>query len=195
MNKFYNSRAFQFFAIIIISSLCLLLDQLTRINFNKIDLPKDRPEYNAKGVDGRVYSNAGKLQYKLLSNEAWEFPDNDRIYLRKFKIYMYNESNDNIKYELDADDGWFNNVNKTGNLGLNAVLTVESSEPNKIIHFYGSHINLDLNKDIFTSKENAHAIQGKSSIYSTGFSYDNNAKFLTLDSKVKVIYEHESGIL
>jgi len=86
MNKLYSSKSFQFFAIIIIASLCLLLDTLTRINFNKIELPKNSPEYNAEGISGGVYNKSGKLLYSLKSKFAWQFPDDKKIYMKNLEL-------------------------------------------------------------------------------------------------------------
>lgn len=189
MHKFYNSRVFQFFAIIIISSLCLLLDNLTRINYNKIELPKNRPEYNAKNVDGRVYNKSGKLLYTLISDEAYEYPSDERIFLKNLKIDMFHESSDAIKYQISSDNGWINHTTKQGELGVNTVVTVTDPDPSKVIQMYGSDISLDLAKNIFTSSANTHATQGKSTLYTNGFSYDNNQKLLILNSKVRIIYD------
>jgi lipopolysaccharide export system protein LptC len=180
---------FQFFAIVIISTLCLLLDTLTRINFNKIELPKDRPEYNAQGVDGRVYDKAGKLLYNLVSEEAWEYPNDVRIFLKTFQINMYHENSDLVKYHITSDNGWINHITKVGELGNNTVVTIPNSNPNQTIRLYGRNISLDIDKGVFASNEDAKAIQGKSVVYSHGFTYDNKRKFLVLNSKVKVIYE------
>jgi len=188
MNKFYNSRTFQFFAIVIISSLCLLLDQLTRINFNKIELPKNRPEYKALGVDGKVFSRSGKLKYNLVSEEAWEYPADERIFLRKLQLYLYDKNSDLVQYEIDSNDAWINQNTKIGLLGESSVITVENSDPNKVIRLYGRQINLDMDKNIFSSNNDAHATQGKSVVYTHGFNYDDNKQFLILNSKVRVIY-------
>ena len=60
MNKYHSSKLFQISAIIIISGLCLILDTLTQIHYNKVTLPKNKPEYKASGVDGSVYDIGSK---------------------------------------------------------------------------------------------------------------------------------------
>ena len=188
MNKFYSSRAFQFFAIIIIASLCLLLDTLTKISFTKIELPKNSPEYHAKGVDGSAYNKTGKLLYNLKSEIAWQFPGDKRIYMKNLHVYMYNESSDALQYEVVSDDGWVNHSDKLGYLGKNAIVTAYDSNPNKTVKIYGKNINLDINTNVFKSSEAVRATQEKSIVTSNGFNYDHKRKFLTLNSNARVIY-------
>ncbi len=188
MNKFYSSRAFQFFAIVIISSLCVLLDILTKINFSKIELPKNRPEYNAQGVDGRVYNKSGKLVYKLTSNNAWEFPDDVRVFMQELELSVYEDKSDQVKYSVKSDDGWVNYNNLLGFLGKNVVITIFGLGMGKNITIYGDQINLDMNKHYFDSDKPIKAIQEQNTLSSTGFSYDSERQLLTLNSKVKVVY-------
>ncbi len=188
MHKFYSSKAFQFFAISIISSLCLLLNSLTTINFHKMELPRTHPQYNAKGISGGVYARSGKLLYQVQSNEAWEFPEDDRIFLKGLKINMYNESSNVVDYSISSANGWINHVTKIGQLGESTVLQMTNADPLKVVTMYGKNINLDMNKNTFSSNEDAYATQGKGKVYTHGFSYNNNTHFLTLTSKVRVIY-------
>ncbi len=188
MHKFYSSRTFTAFAMIIMGVLCLLLDTLTRINFNKIELPKNRPEYNAKGVDGSVYNKNGKLLYNLKSDEAWQFPEDQRIYMKMMDIKLYNDSNENIKYNLTSYDGWVNHITKLGYLGENAVLVVADKDPQKVIKIATSKVDLDLNKNIFKSNENVRVEQDKNVLTGHGFSYDRDRQLLEINSKVRVSY-------
>jgi len=192
MHKFYSSRTFTAFAMIIMGVLCLLLDTLTRINFNKIELPKNSPEYNAKGVNGSVYNQSGKLLYNLKSDTAWEFPENKRIYMKLLDIKLYEESSDDIKYNLTSDDGWVNYSDKLGYLGQNTKLEIADKASNKIINIYGRAVDLDLNKNIFKSKEDVRATQDKSVLTGHGFSYDKDRQFLEIMSNVKITYYKES---
>lgn len=188
MHKFYSSRAFTAFAMVIMGVLCLLLDTLTRINFNKIELPKNSPEYNATGVDGGVYNLNGKLSYNLKSDTAWQFPEDKRIYMKMLDIKVYQESNDNVKYDLTSNDGWVNHTDKLGYLGQNTKLVVMDNDPHKIVYIYGRDVDLDLNKNIFKSKEDVKATQDKSVLTGHGFSYDKDRQFLEINSKVKITY-------
>lgn len=188
MHKYYSSKTFQFFAIVIISALCLLLDTLTKINFNKIDLPKNHPQYNASGIDVSVYNKKGRLLYSLISDKGWEYPDDDKVFLRQLKLSMYSESSDVVKYTVTSDDGWVNRETKVGKLGANTVATMFDPDPQKNVVMYATDVNLDMAKQVFSSDQDAHATQGKSVIYTHGFSYDNVKQFLVLNSKVRVIY-------
>jgi LPS export ABC transporter protein LptC len=189
MQKFYSSKAFQFFAIIIIASLCLLLNTLTQINFHKMALPKTHPQYNARGITGGVYSRSGKLLYNVQSKEAWEFPDDDRIFLKGLEINLFNESSDVINYSIKSDNGWINRITKVGQLGESTILQMSNPDPKQVITMYGKNINVNMDSNIFSSNEDAHAVQGRGTVYTHGFKYDNNKHFLVLNSKVRVIYE------
>lgn len=189
MHKLYSSKAFQFFAIMIISSLCLLLNSLTTINFHKMELPKTHPQYNAKGISGSVYNQAGKILYNMQSVYAWEYPDDDKIYLTSLKIDMYNESSDLIAYDVTSKDGWINHITKIGHLGESTVVVVANPDPAQVVTMYTKDVDLNMDKNTFTSNAATRAIQGKSSVYSEGFSYDNAKHFLILNSKVRVIYD------
>ncbi len=188
MARHYSSKTFQFFAIIIISSLCVLLNSLTQINFNKINLPKNSPQYNAYGIDGSVYNKDGHLLFNLISNEGWEYPDDNNVFLHQLKLSMYNESSDQVKYIVTSDNGWINRITKVGKLGKNTLATITDTDPEKTVIMYAENVDLDLDKQVFSSESDAHATQGKNVVYTHGFSYDNKKQFLVLNSKVKVIY-------
>lgn len=193
MNKLYSSRTFQFFAIIIMGGLCLLLDTLTQINFDRIELPKNRPEYNGAGVHGRVFSKTGKLLYLITSKSAWQYPDNDKIYLQDLHLFMYSESSDVVKYELLSEDGWVDHNKKIGYLGESAHFILHESNNEPEINIYSSAVDLDLNKNLLKSKNDVRATQGKSVITGHGFSYERDREFLTINSRVKVVYYDEKN--
>ncbi len=162
---------------------------LTRVNFNFMELPKDSPAYLVRGADVKVYGSFGKLQYDLATESAWQFPNNEKVYLSNLSWNVYNESMETLKYMLSSDDGWFDRGKKVGFLGESTLLVVNDVESTQVIRIYGSEINVDVNTSLFTSKADARAEQNKSVIYTHGFSYDQQHKFLTLNSKVRVIYE------
>lgn len=189
MSRVYTSKMFQFGAITVVSSLCLLLNSLTRISFSRVELPKDRPEYKAKGVGVSVFNKSGKLLYNLTSETAWEYPSDDKVYMHNLDIKMYSESSDIAKYNILSYDGWVNYSKKQGYLGESTVITINEITPEKITRIYGNQINLDMNTNTITSNDDVVAKQGKSMVYSHGFSYDTDKKFLKLNSNVKVIYE------
>lgn len=188
MQKIYSSRTFTAFAMVIMGGLCLTLDTLTRINFSKIELPKNAPEYNARGVSGSVHNRTGKLLYNLTSDTAWQFPEDKRIYMKMLGIKVYKDTSDDIKYDLTSNDGWINHTDKLGYLGHNTQLVVADKDPAKIIQVEGYAIDLDLNKNIFSSNEDVQARQAKSVLTGHGFSYDRERQFLEIKSKVRITY-------
>ncbi len=189
MHKLYSSKVFQFFAVAIIASLCLLLNTLTQINFHKMSLPKTHPQYNVKGISGGVYNKNGKILYALKGAEAFEYPDDERIYIKNLELNLFSESSNEITYSVTSNDAWINRENKIGLLGESAVLKMYNPDPKQVITIYSKNINLDINSNIFSSNEDAQAIQGNSMVYTHGFKYDNKTHFLVLTSKVRVIYE------
>lgn len=188
MHNLYSPRIFRFFTIVIMTSLCLLFNYLTQINFTHIELPKNKPEYNAKNAQAKVYDKTGKLMYKINSATAWQYPMNDSLYMTNLNTIVYNESSDVMKYNLSSNDGWINYNKKLGYLGQNAILVVNNLIPTQIITIYGKDVDLDLNTNIFKSNEDVKATQNNSTITGHGFTYDKNKEFLTINSKVRVIY-------
>jgi lipopolysaccharide export system protein LptC len=189
MQKIYSSKAFQFFAVIIIASLCLLLNTLTQINFHKMSLPKTHPQYNVKGITGGVYNKQGKMLYALKSPEAFEYPDDERIYIKNLELNLFSESSNDITYSVTSNDAWINRETKVGLLGESSVLKMYNPDPKQVVTIYGKNINLDMNSNIFSSDEDAKALQGNGTVYTHGFKYDNKKHFLVLTSKVRVVYE------
>ena len=188
MHSLYSPRIFRFFTIIIMTTLCLLFNYLTQINFTRIELPKDKPEYNAKKAQANVYDKTGKLLYKMNSDTAWQYPKNDSLYMTNLNAIVYNESSDVMKYNLTSNDGWVNYNKKVGFLGQNAILIVNNPNPLQIIKIYGKNIDLNLNTNVFSSNEDVKAVQNNSVITGHGFIYEKNKEFLTINSKVRVIY-------
>lgn len=188
MSKYHSSKLFQFITLIVISSLCLLLDSLTKIHFNRTQLPKNSPEYNVYGADVDVFSKSGKLIYRVSSDKAWKYPNDSKVYLTKVKIYFYAKGNDTVVYQINGDDGFVDPSNKVGRLGKNVVAVINSDNGVPKITFYGEQVKIDLNKNLFTSNEDIKVIRDKSIATAHGFSYDSDEEFLTLNSKVRVIY-------
>ncbi|MCX8514914.1 MAG: LPS export ABC transporter periplasmic protein LptC [Burkholderiales bacterium] len=188
MNKFYSSKSFQFFSIVIISSLCVLLNSLTVINFHKIDIPRASPQYNATGINASVYSASGKLIYNLQSKSALEYPDQDKIYLQQLQIKVHDESSDAVEYYLNANSAWVNRITKDVFLQESVAITINNDNLSKAIHISGNNIKILANKNYIYSAESIIANQGKSSVFSKGFSYDGKQQMLLLESAVKIVY-------
>jgi LPS export ABC transporter protein LptC len=175
VNKYHSSKLFQFITLVVISSLCLLLDKLTKIHFSQANLPKNAPEYTAYGADGNVFNQSGKLLYRVVSDRAWKYPNDPKVYLQKVKIYFYAKKTDAIAYQISGDDGFIDEENKQGELGKNVVVTMNSDNLNAPITFYGNQVDIKV-------------VQAKSVVTAHGFSYDSEQQFLTLNSKVRVYY-------
>lgn len=203
-NRYYSPRTFRFFTIIIMVVLCLILNTLTKINFNKIELPKNQPEYNATGAVGKIYNGNGQLIYQMMSGSAWKFPHDDRVYMQDIHAFMYTESTGAVKYEVNSNDGWINFNAQIGLLGKNSVLIVANKVPKQVITIYGSQVHIDLAKNYIYSSEDVKAVEDQKVVSGHGFTYDVKTQFLKLggaqsgavippgakpNARVKVIYE------
>lgn len=172
------------------ASLCLLFDSLTKINFIKIDLPKDRPEYNADNARGVVYGKKGNVLYELNSKNVWQFPKNDKVFMANLHAKVHSESEPNIvKYDLTANDGWIDYNKSLGFLGTNSVLTVYNPDPKQVITIYGKDINLDMAKNFFYSSEDVKAVRDSYTITGHGFTYDQNTGIFKMLSGVNINYK------
>ena len=87
--KHHSSRLFNVLTIVILTVLCLLLGHLTKINFHRLELPKDKPEFSSTGVIATLFSPTGALLYKVAAESGFEYPDNTKIFLincKKIKL-------------------------------------------------------------------------------------------------------------
>ncbi len=188
MGKTFSSKAFQFFAVVIIGGLCLILDHLTQIRFNKLSLPKTSPQYNAIDLSANVYAKNGVLKYKVSGDEAWEFANEDKVYIKKIVLIKYNESTNMIQYQVTSDDAWIDRKSKDGFLGKNVVAKMFESNPEQNIVLTGDDFYLNFKNNTIETSQDAHAIQGQNQVYTRGFNYDIKNKYLQLLSNVRVIY-------
>jgi LPS export ABC transporter protein LptC len=189
MNRYYSSKFFQIITMVIISSMCILLDALTKIHFSHSILPTNEPEYTATGADGSVFAKNGKLLYRLTSDKAWQYPHDKKIYLKNVHVYFYNKTTDALDYQITGDDGWVNTETKTGMFGKNVIVIMSATSNEAETRFYGSMVNMDLDKNLFYSNENIKVVNQKSNVTAHGFSYTSDNQFLTLNSKVRVFYD------
>jgi LPS export ABC transporter protein LptC len=189
MSKFHSSKAFQFITLVVISSLCILLDTLTKIHFSQAKLPAHTPEYSATGIDGSVFNKSGRLMYHVDSDSAWQYPNDKKIYLKKIKILFYNKETGVLDYQISSDDGWVDESNKFGFLKTNVIAIISAKKNEPVTTMYGSNVNLNFKDNIVSSEDNMKAIRAKSTVTSHGFNYDSDKKFLTLMSKVSVLYD------
>ena len=57
--KYQSSRLFNILTAIILSALCVLFNALTKIDFHKLELPKNKPEYSATNFQANLYTPQG----------------------------------------------------------------------------------------------------------------------------------------
>jgi LPS export ABC transporter protein LptC len=186
--KYQASRIFNLLTVIILSSLCVLLNYLTTIDFHRLELPKDKPEFSATGLHGTLYSPQGIMLYQINAESGNQFPDNSRIKLYKLNLTAYSESNGNALETLTSNNGWVDPVTAHGFLGESVVITVFNQDPLQVVTVYTKEVQLDGQKRYANSSAPIFAKQHKNTISGLGFSVDYAQQLLTIYSKVKVIY-------
>lgn len=186
--KYQSSRIFNVITVIVLTGLCLLLDNLTKINFHKLMLPTDKPEFSATGIDANMYSPNGARLYRLLAESGTQFPDSSKISLQNLVMQTFSESTSALAQQLNSNDGWVDTKTTLGYLGESVVITSFDKDPTKVIHVYTKEVHINGTLQFANSSAPISATQGKSIITGIGFSLDYTKKFLTIESNVKVIY-------
>ncbi|MEN9946668.1 MAG: export transporter periplasmic protein LptC [Pseudomonadota bacterium] len=186
--RYSPSRLFNFLTVIILSGLCVLLNSLTQINFQKFDLPKNKPEFSATGFKASLYSTQGNLLYALSAESGIEYPDSTKINLTKLKLQIFNQVNSQLEQQLTSDNGWVDSKTHLGFLGDNVVLTAIESRPQDNILVYAQNVALNAKTRQASSSAPVKAIRNQSILTGQGFQLDYEKKLLTIESKVKVIY-------
>lgn len=186
--KYQSSRIFNVITVIVLTGLCILLNSLTKINFHKLLLPTDKPEFSATGIDANMYAPDGSRLYRLLAESGSQFPDSSRIGLNHLTMQTFNESNGVLAQQLNSNDGWVDSKTTLGYLGESVVITSFDKDPAKLIQVYTKEVHIDGKSRFANSSAPIRAIQGKSILTGIGFSLDYTKKFLTIESNVKVIY-------
>jgi LPS export ABC transporter protein LptC len=170
-------------------SICLIFSDLTNISWVKIELPKNRPEYNGYGVSGMVYGKNGNVLYRMVSESIWQYPSNERIFMSNLHTIAYSESNpQTVLYDLTASDGWMNYGKRLGFLGNNTVLQIIDATTKQTTTIYGKNIDLDFARNYLQSKENVKTVQKGLIITGKGFTYDKNTESLHVLSNVNINY-------
>lgn len=186
--KYQSSKLFNLITAIILSVLCLLLAELTKIDFHKMELPKDKPVFSATGISANLYESNGHLLYDVYAESGVQFPDSSVIELREITVKSYVESTGELSQQLTSNDGWIDTKTSKAFLGESVVITVMSKDPKQIIHAYTRDVNIDaLTKKVVTVAP-IRATQGQSVLTGIGVSLDYDKQFLTIESNVKVIY-------
>jgi LPS export ABC transporter protein LptC len=187
--KYQSSRLFNVLTVIILSALCVLLNALTKIDFHKLELPKDKPEYSATNFQANLYTPKGVLIYQVSAESGTQFPDSNRIVMQNLTLQTFNESTTKIAQQLTSKDGWLDNQTLLGFLGESVIITFFESVPAQNINVYTKNVNINGKTKFANSSAPIRAIQGKSILTGKGFSVDYDKKLLVIESNVKVIYD------
>lgn len=186
--KYQSSRIFNTITVIVLSGLCLLLNSLTQINFHKLLLPNDKPEFSATGIAANLYAPDGARLYRLLAESGNQFPERSQIGLTNLTMQAFNESTGELAQQLTSNDGWVDSKTTLAYLGESVLIVSFDKDPQKAIQVYTKQVNINGATKFANSSAPIRAIQGKSIMTGIGFSLDYNKKFLTIESNVKVIY-------
>ena len=192
--RIISPRLFRFFAIAIVTILSLVLNKITMISLNNIQLPKNRPEYNINNAKIKIYDKSGHLLYNISSEKGWQYPNSESLFLQNTNVIVYENESKNVKYQLKSDLAWINYNKQLLYLIKDSHLTIFNQ--NKEINIYGSDILININNKTINSHSNVKVINNDSIITSYGFNYDNNK--IKLESNVKIIYKinnNQIGIL
>lgn len=186
--KYQSSRIFNVFTVIVLTGLCVLLNSLTQINFHKLELPKDKPEFSATGIAANLYDPQGKLLYRVLAESGIRFPDGENISLENLDFQSFNDKTKQLAQQLTSKNGWVDPQTSLGYLGESVVITSFDNDPQKIINVYTHDVSINGKTKFANSSAPIRATQGKSILTGNGFSLDYDKKFLVIESNVKVIY-------
>jgi|LauGreDrversion4_2_1035121.scaffolds.fasta_scaffold199989_3 LPS export ABC transporter protein LptC len=187
--KYQSSRLFNALTVIILSGLCVLLNSLTRIDFHKLELPKNKPEYSATNFQANLYTPKGILVYQVSAESGTQFPNSNRIMMTDLILQAFNESTTQIAQQLTSKDGWLDNQSLLGFLGESVVITFFESVSAQNINVYTKNVNINGKTKFANSSAPIRAVQGKSVLTGIGFSVDYDKKLLVIESNVKVVYD------
>lgn len=175
---------------IVLSAMCLLLNHLTQIDFKKLKLFKDKPEFTAQGFEVKIFQPTGGLLYRVTAESGMQYPDDDKIHLYNFDIHEYSKQVLDLEtVHVEANDGWLNEKDQTYFLGQNINLTINNADPKKVIVIKTKNVNIDGVKQIADNNDAFIASSDKSSLSGVGFTIDYKNQTLFVKSRVKVIYE------
>ncbi|RTL12904.1 MAG: LPS export ABC transporter periplasmic protein LptC [Neisseriaceae bacterium] len=187
--KYQSSRLFNILTAIILSALCVLLNALTKIDFHKLELPKNKPEYSATNFQANLYTPQGVLIYQVSAESGIQFPDSSKIMMQGLTLQAFSESTTQIAQQLTSKDGWLDNQTLLGFLGESVIITFFESVPSQNINVYTKNVNINGKTKFANSSAPIRAVQGKSILTGMGFSVDYDKKLLVIESNVKVIYD------
>lgn len=188
MIKNHYPRLFNVLTVIILCGLCLLLNALTKINFHRLSLPKDKPEFAATGFQANLYAPNGSLLYQFNAESGKQFPNDNKIIMKNITIQAFNESTGEIKQQVTSNDGWLDPRLRKGFLGESIQLVITSKDPKQNIYVYTNTVNLDGESKTMDSSSPIRAIQGKSVLTGVGFTANYDKQQLMIKSKVEITY-------
>lgn len=186
--KYQASRLFNLLTVVILCLLCVLLNDLTKINFHRLDLPRDKPEFSATGMRGNLYAPNGTLLYQFSAESGNQFPNSSKITLLKLSFTAYSESNASTSQQLTSANGWFDTKTSQGFLGESVEIIIANSQPQQVVRIYTHSIALDGIKRYAHSSAPIRATQGKSVLTGLGVSVDGIKQIITIESQVKIVY-------
>lgn len=184
----HSSRVFNIITAVILTALCLLLAQLTKINFHKLELPKDKPEFSATGISASVYESNGDTLYYVVAESALQFPDDDKIHFSNLTFKAYDKTTNLLAQKLTSANGWIDTKNSTAFLADAVNMANIASTEDKNIILDTSNVSIDTASKLISTKENIKATQGNSILTGSGAKFNYESQFLTIESRVKVIY-------
>lgn len=191
MIKSHSPRLFRFFTISIIGVLSLLLNKITTISIENIQLPKNKPEYNIINPSINIYNNKGIMLYNINSKKAWQYPNSESMFLQHTSAFIYESNSRNIKYQLNSNLAWLNYNKQIAYLIESSSLIIWND--NNPINIYGSNILINIESKLISSKSKIKAVTNQNLLMSEGFTYDNKLDLLILESNVKIIYNTKDG--
>lgn len=186
--KHQSSKIFNLFTGLILSLLCILLGKLTEIDFHKIELPKDKPEFFATGIVANLFDAHGDALYKISAESGTEFPDSSTIHLQQIKFEAFDESTNLITQQLTSKNGWVDTQKSLAFLGESVNITSFDKDPKQNIYIYTRDVTIDSVNKMATTSAPIRATQGSSVLTGIGVKLDYDKQIITIESNVKVVY-------
>ncbi len=184
----HSSKVFNVVTAVILTGLCLLLAQLTQINFHKLELPKDKPEFFATGVSASIYESNGEVLYHVVAESAVQFPDDEKISFFNMVFNAYDKQTNKLAQQLFSKDGWIDTESKSAFLGRDVKMLNISSLESRNITLTTHDVNIDTQHKLISTKSMIQANQGQSVLTGIGATFDYDRQFLTIESRVRITY-------
>jgi LPS export ABC transporter protein LptC len=161
----------------------------------KIELPKNKPEYNVINANISIYNNQGNILYSISSKKAWQYPNSESMFLQNISALTYESNSNKIKYQLNSNLAWLNYNKQVVYLIESAHMRISSNYTNDFTDLYGDNILIDFENKLVKSKSFIKVINGKNLLISKGFMYNSNLDLLVLESNVRIVYNYNNSNL